>query len=65
MGQPKEFLVDMLGHVAGVNAIAMASLHESPDILEGLLPWNAPKREGFTGRRLTMKELTRKRQRVQ
>ena len=24
--QPKEFLVDMLGHVAGVNALAMAAL---------------------------------------
>jgi hypothetical protein len=65
MEQPKEFLVDMLARVAGVNAITMASLREEPDILEGLLPWNAPNREGFTRRRLTMKELTRNRQRVQ
>ena len=34
--------------------------HESPDILDELLPWNAPKRESFTRCRLTMKELTRK-----
>jgi hypothetical protein len=54
----------MLGHVTGVNAITMASLHESPEILDELLPWNAPKREGFS-RRLTMRELARKRQRVQ
>jgi hypothetical protein len=65
MEQLKEFLTDMLGHVAGINAIIMASLHESPDILDELLPWNAPKREGFSRRRLTMKELARKRQRVQ
>ena len=26
MEQPKEFLVDKLGHVAGVNALAMAAL---------------------------------------
>ena len=65
MEQPKEFLVDLLAHIAGVNAITMASLREEPEILEGLLPWNAPKREGFTRRRLTMKELARKHQRVQ
>src|SRR6266581_5695456 len=65
MEQPKEFLVDMLGHVTGVNAIVMASLRESPEILDQLLPWNAPKREGFSRRRLTMKELAHKRQRVQ
>ena len=63
--QPKEFLVNMLGHVTGINAIIMASLRESPEILDELLPWNAPKREGFDQRRLTMKELARKRQRVQ
>ena len=34
-------VVDMLGHVTGVNAITMASLNESPEILEELLPWNA------------------------
>src|SRR2546428_12623716 len=65
MEQPKKFLVDMLGYVTGVNAIAMASLHESPEILDQLLPWNAPKRERFSRRRLTLKELARKRQRVQ
>jgi hypothetical protein len=65
MEQPKEFLVDMLGHVAAVNAITMASLHESPEVLDELLRWNVPKREGFTRRRLTMKELSRKRQRIQ
>ena len=65
MEQPKEFLVDMLGHVTGVNAVVMASLRESPEILDQLLPWNAPKREGFSRRRLTMKELAHKRQRVQ
>ncbi len=65
MEQPKEFLVNMLGHVTGINAIIMASLRESPEILDELLPWNAPKREGFDQRRLTMKELARKRQRVQ
>ena len=65
MEQPKEFLVDMLGHVTGVNAIVMASLRESPEILDQLLPWNAPKREGFSQRRLTMKELAQKRKRVQ
>ena len=48
-----------------VNVITMASLRESPEILDELLPWNAPKREGFAQRRLTMKELARKRQRVQ
>src|SRR2546428_11285414 len=36
----------MLDHIAGVNAIAMASLHESPEF-DDVLAWNAPKREGF------------------
>ena len=65
MEQPKELLVDMLGHRAGVNVITMASPRESPEILDQLLPWDAPKRDGFSSRRLTMKELARKRQRVQ
>jgi hypothetical protein len=63
--QPKEILVDMLGGVAGVNVIAMASLSlHSPDSLDTLGLWNAPKREGFSRRPVTMKELTRKNRRV-
>jgi hypothetical protein len=63
--QPKEFLVDMLGRVAGVNVIVMASLAvHSPDSLIRLALWNAPKREGFSRRPVTMKELTRKYRRV-
>jgi len=64
MEQPKEFLVDMLGRVAGVNVIAMASLRED-DFLEELGLWNAPQREGASRRLLTMKEFSRRRQRVQ
>ena len=65
MEQPKEVLVDMLGRVAGVNVIAMASLAvHSPDSLDTLGLWNAPEREGFTRRPVTMKELTRKYRRV-
>jgi len=64
--QPKEVLVDMLGRVAGVNVITMASLSlHSPDSLDTLGLWNAPKREGFSRRPVTMKELTRKQRRVQ
>jgi hypothetical protein len=63
--QPKEILVDMLGRVAGVNVIAMASLSlHSPDSLDMLGLWDAPKREGFSRRPVTMKELTRKNRRV-
>lgn len=63
--EPKEFLVDMLGRVGGVNVIAMASLAlHSPDSLDTLGIWNAPKREGFTRRPITMKEFTRKYRRV-
>jgi len=32
--QPKEFLADILGHVAGVYALAMAALRASPYLLE-------------------------------
>jgi hypothetical protein len=64
MEQPKEFLVDMLGHVTGVNAIAMAAVRDS-DLLENLGVWNAPQREGASRRMLIMKELARKRQRLQ
>lgn len=64
--QPKEFLVDMLGRVAGVNVIVMASLAvHSPDSLDTLGLWNAPEREGFSRRPVTMKEFTRKYRRVQ
>jgi hypothetical protein len=64
--QPKEVLVDMLGHVAGVNVIAMASLAVyAPDSLDTLGLWNAPAREGFTRSPVTMKQLTRKHRRVQ
>ncbi len=63
--QPKEFLVEMLGRVAGVNVIAMASLAlNSPESLDTLGLWNAPEREGFSRRPVTMKELTRKKRRV-
>jgi hypothetical protein len=64
--QPKEFLVDMLGRVAGVNVITIASLAlHSPDSPDTLGLWNAPKREGFTRRPVTMKEFIRKYRRVQ
>lgn len=64
--QPKEFLVDMLGRVAGVNAIAMASLAlNSPDVVETLGLWNAPQREGLSRRNLTAKEFARKHQKFQ
>ena len=63
--QPKEFLVDMLGRVAGVNVIVMASLAvHSPDSLDTLGLWNAPEREGFSRRPVAMKEFTRKYRRV-
>jgi hypothetical protein len=64
--QPKEVLVDMLGHVAGVNVIAMASLAVyAPDSLDTLGLWNAPAREGFSRFPVSMKQLTRKHRRVQ
>jgi hypothetical protein len=47
-------------NVAGVNAITMAPLHESPEILDELLPWNG-QREGFSRRGLSMKDLARMR----
>ena len=59
--QPREFLVDMLGHVAGVNALAMAALRASPHLLEEF---------GLTGGgegarpKLTLKELAKTRKRV-
>src|ERR1041385_3377326 len=63
--ESKEFLVDLLGHVAGVNAIAMDSLRDSPDLLEELDLYNEPQREGTSRHRLTMQELARKRHKVQ
>jgi hypothetical protein len=66
MEQPKEFLVDMLGRVAGVNVIAMPSLAaNSPETLDTLGLWNAPEREGFSRGPITMKQSSRKRQRFQ
>ena len=65
MEQPKEVLVDMLGRVAGVNVITMASLSlHAPDSLDALGLWDSPKREGFTQRPVTMKAFTRKQRRV-
>ena len=49
--------MELLGHVASVNVIVMASLRDNPEILEELGLWKAPQREGFTRRTLTMKEL--------
>jgi hypothetical protein len=64
--QSKEFLVDMLGRVAGVNVITIASLAiHSPDSLDKLGLWNAPERGGFARRPVTMKEFTRKYRRIQ
>ena len=59
--QPKEFLVDMLGHVAGVNALAMAALRASPYLLEefGLTGGPEEARSKFT-----LKELAKARKRV-
>src|SRR5450432_4851311 len=64
--QPKEFLVDMLGRVAGVNVMALASLAaNSPETLDTLGLWDAPVREGFSRSPITMKQFSRKRQRFQ
>ena len=59
--QPKEFLADMLGHVAGVNALAMAALRASPYLLEefGLTGGSEEARSKFT-----LKELAKARKRV-
>jgi len=66
MDQPKEVLIDMLGRVAGVNVIVMASLAlHAPDSLETLGLWNGTERVGFSRRPAKMKELTRKDRRVQ
>ena len=57
--------MDMLGRVAGVNVITIASLAiHSPDSLDTLGLWNAPEREGFTLRPVTMREFIRKYRRV-
>ena len=66
MEQPKEALIDMLGGVAGVNVIVMASLAlHAPDSLEILGLWNTPEREAFSRHPATAKEVTRKYRRVQ
>jgi len=45
LDEPKDFLVDMLGRVAGVNMMALASLAvHAPDSLDTLGVWNAPER---------------------
>jgi hypothetical protein len=63
--QSKEFLVEMLGHVASVNVISMAFLAlNSPDLLDTMGMWNAPRREGFSQRLIAMREFVRKGQRV-
>src|SRR5271157_2113353 len=49
--QPKEFLVDMLGHVAGVNALAMAALRGSPHLLEEFGLTGSGSEEADSGRR--------------
>ena len=63
--QSKEFLVDMLGHVTGVNLLTMAAAGDKDDLLERTGMVDTPKREGFTRRPMTMKQFARKRQRVQ
>jgi hypothetical protein len=58
MAQSKEFLVDMLGRVAGVNVIAIASLAaNSPGTAERLGVLDV---EGSELRRVTMKEFAQK-----
>ncbi len=59
MEQSKEFLVDMLGHVAGVNALA--TLRDSPGILDefGLA---AGAEEAGSPRKLALSELTKNRE---
>jgi hypothetical protein len=63
--QSKEFLVDMLGHVSGVNLLTMAAAGDKDDLLERTGMVDTPKREGLSRRPMTMKQFARKRQRVQ
>ena len=61
MEQPKEFLIDMIGGMAGVNVIVMAALAiHAPDAIEALGLLSTPEREEFWRRPTKMKELTRK-----
>jgi hypothetical protein len=60
LGESKEFLVDMLGHVCGVSLLTMAEAGNKDDLLQRLGMW-----EGFHRRPLTMQEFARKRQRLQ
>lgn len=57
----KEALVDLLGRVAGVNVMVMTSLAaHAPEALDIFGLWNAPEREGFSRRPVTMKEFAKK-----
>ena len=51
MNEDKEFLVQMLSRVTGLNLIIVAAFPPSPDILD-----RVGFREKGTGRRLTLKE---------
>jgi hypothetical protein len=58
--------VDLIGRMAGVNVIMIASLSlHAQDALETLGLWNAPEQEGFDRRPGTMKEFARKHVKVQ
>ena len=50
--------MDMLGRVAGVNVMAMASLAaNSPETLDTLGLWDAPVREGFSRSPITIETI--------
>ncbi len=55
MEKSKEFLVDMLGKVVGLNVIIMSALPVSPEILQRVEMMDSAQRG--SGRRLTMKEV--------
>lgn len=62
----KEALVDLVGRMAGINVIMMASLSlHAPDVLETLGLWDSPEREGFSRNAVTMKEFAKKHMKVQ
>ncbi len=57
--------MDRLGHVAGVNALAMAALRGSPHLLEEFgLTSSGPEEADGARCKLTLKELTKNRQKV-
>jgi hypothetical protein len=65
MEQPREFLVGMLGHLADLNALAIAALRASPHLLEEFgLAGSGPEEADGTRRKLTLKELAKSRQRA-